>query len=291
MALSKSDERVFGLIFPHLGDLQAYVDENIKGSNSMTAQAVYDGFGVGLGLSANDFINAFRLAVRIGKITGIESAKRAGYKRVGSVLTVKAEGPSLLEPYLTELQAFINARITGEVRMTAAVIYKKFKAEKGCELSEDDFVKAFRMGIRDGHITGLESAYRFGYKEAVGYNDTSRAPRAPVVSDVVEDGEESLDSLPVTSDSPKVGVIYIDDDHRVISLDRLNWGYQARKGSGIWVTEAYYSNTFASARSIVRKLMDESLKETLAFDIDEFEDKLGEVETKLTNLFTGLMSK
>lgn len=285
MTLSKSDERVFGLIFPHLGDLQAYVDENIKGSNSMTAQAVYDGFGVGTGLSANDFINAFRLAVRIGKITGIESAKRAGYKRVGSVLTTKVDGPSPLEPYLVELQKFIDSRITGEVRMTAAVIYKKFKAEKGCELSEDDFVKAFRMGIRDGKITGLESAYRFGYKEA------GEAPAAPVVRDIEDDGEESLDSLPITSDSPKVGVIYIDDDHRVISLDRLNWGYQARKGSGVWVTEAYYSNAFASVRSIVRKLMDESLKETLAFDIDEFEDKLGEVETKLTNLFTGLMSK
>ena len=72
---------------PYLDKVRAFVDKNIRGEKRMTAAAIYQKFLSENGtctMGEEDFIRAFRLAVSDGKIAGLESAKRFGYKRAGS---------------------------------------------------------------------------------------------------------------------------------------------------------------------------------------------------------------
>jgi hypothetical protein len=267
--LTKTDEKFLEVIEPHLAGLQKFVAENIRGANTMTAAAIAEAFDSGL--DAKTFINGFRLAVRTGKITGIESAQRSGYRELGSGGQSRSAADVALEsitPYLENIQAFVDKHIQDSTRMTAAVIYTKFKAEKGCDLSEDEFVKAFRFALRENKIIGLESAYRFGYK---------RTGAVAITEDSDGDNEEEKTG----HDNAEV---IIDDRRRVVALDRLNWGYQVRRDSGTWATEAYFNNTELMIRSIARKLLDDELKGMNRFNLDELLERFQEAEDRITKL-------
>jgi hypothetical protein len=85
--VNKADAKNLSYVEVHLSILQQFIDNNIKGSNCMTAAAVYAAFSKQYNISSvgeNDFINGFRTAVKLGKLTGIEGAKRAGYRRIGT---------------------------------------------------------------------------------------------------------------------------------------------------------------------------------------------------------------
>lgn len=279
--LSKTDAKSLALVEPLLDDLQVYVEVNICDGNTMTAAAIHEGFkeDVGCDLEVDDFVKGFRIAVRTGRITGIESAKRLGYRKIGDtakVITANDAALDNIEPYLEGIQTFVSARIRGEVRMTAAVIYKKFKAEVGCDLSEDDFIKSFRLAIREGKITGLESAYRFGYKEA-GSGGSSK-------------DSETLDEVEEKTGHDICEVI-IDDRRRLVALDRLNWAFQVRKDSGSWVTEAYFPNYRESLKGVARRLLDDELKGLARFNVNEFEERFDEAENRITELLIKLIHK
>lgn len=245
----------------------------IEEDTAMTAAEVHTGFcdTFDCELSADEFIKGFRVAVRAGKITGIESAKRLGYRKVGSAGKPSASktDPTLeaFTPYLSDVQEFVSANIKGDVRMTAAVIYNKFKLSNGCELTEDEFIKGFRYAIRDKKITGLESAYRFGYREA----GSGKVTKEDGDSEAVKAGHDVCE-------------IIIDDRRKVVALDRLNWGYQVRKDSGAWVTEAYFSNFYNGIRSVACKLMDDELKGSEQFPVDQLLEKMEEAESRITDL-------
>jgi hypothetical protein len=271
--LSKTDEKYLSMVEPHLGDIQAFVDLHIQGSSTLTAAAIHQGFTAetDCDLSGDDFIKGFRIAVRIDKITGIESAKRAGYRRIGAAKGQSAADAALesIVPYLDDLQSFVDLHIQGSTRMTAAVIYQKFSAENKCELSEDDFVKAFRLALRENKIVGLESAYRFGYK---------RAGAKPEVSD------DSASAGDDKAGNNGRGEVVIDERRRLVALDKYNWAYQTRKDSGRWNNESYYSNAFQALRGLARKLMDDELKQMESFPVEQLEQKFSEAESNLMAL-------
>lgn len=273
--LTKTDEKYLSAIEPYLEDLQKFVAENIRGTNTMTAGAVAEAFNSDL--DAKTFVNGFRLAVRTGKITGIESAQRMGYRELGSGGKSRSAADMALEsiePYIDDLQACVDLHIQGKTKMTAAVIYQKFTEENSCDLTEDEFVKAFRLALRENKITGLENAYRFGYKRAGAVAITNN-------SDVGDDENTEHDNAEVI----------IDDRRRVVALDRLNWGYQVRRDSGSWATEAYFTNTEMMIRGIARKLLDDELKIMDRFNIEELLNRLGEAEKRLTKLLTKALNE
>jgi len=276
--LSKTDVKYLAAIEPFLADIQTFVAEHIRDGATMTAAVIHEQFVTGrddcelCDLDSDSFIKGFRVAVRTGRITGIEGAKRAGYREVGGKTTVTktAVDQTLesIEPYLEDLQAFVDLHIKGDVRMTAAVIYQKFSEDNECSLDEAEFVKAFRLALREGKITGLESAYRYGYKEA----------GAQSSSDDVEEGP-----------SNGRGEVIIDNRRRLVALDKYNWAYQTRRESGKWGNDAYYSNAFQSLRGLARKLMDDELKQMPAFPVEKLEEKFTEAEKHLMELLREAM--
>ena len=277
--LNKTDANSLALIEPFLSELQVYIEVNICDGNTMTAAAIHEGFkeDVGCDLDADDFVKGFRVAVRCGRITGIESAKRLGYRKIGDTPKTHSANDAALDdiqPYLEGIQKFVSARIRGEVRMTAAVIYTKFKAEVGCELSEDEFIKSFRLAIREGKITGLESAYRFGYKEASVGGSSSE-----------DDSEEEEKT------GHDVCSIIIDDRRRLVPLDRLNWAYQVRKDSGTWAIEAYFTNFQNALRCIARRLIDDEVRGFERFNLLAIEERINEAENRVTELLIKLLNK
>jgi len=277
--LSKTEAKLLGALAPHLDNLQIFLDIHIRGSNAMTAAAIADAFikEYKCDLDSDTFIKAFRLAVHENKIKGIAGAKRRGYYRVGEFVAAKVpeekkeEPPDVLAPYIEGVQKFIDDNIQGTVKMTAAVIYNGFKAAKGCELSEDDFVKSFRAAVHDNKIVGLEGARRFGYG------------RAGTVS---EESEPAIESERVSAFSCE---IVIDDHRKIVALDRTNWGYMTRR-SGSWLVEAYFANTTEMVRSIARKVIDGELKGMGNFNFAELEHKFQESEHRVAKLLSRAIS-
>jgi hypothetical protein len=273
-SLNKTQEKYLAAIEPYLADLQVFVSTHIKGSSTLTAAAVHEKFTASheCDLDSKLFINGFRVAVGTGRITGIEGAKRAGYREKGAkaVSNTKTTANKTLDdiaPYLEDIQAFIDLHFDNdEVRMTAAVIYQKFSTDNECSLDEKEFVNAFRLALREGKLTGLESAYRFGYKKA---GAQGSSPRASSFNDDASTGQ---------------GEVVIDDRRRLIALDKYNWAFQTRKDSGRWNTESYYSNAFQALRGLARKLMDDELKHMPTFPLDQLEQKFTEAENNLMKL-------
>lgn len=271
--LSKTDSKYYNMILSQIADLQAFIDKNIVDGKTMTASMIYQKFPGAKGLTEEDFIRGFRIALREEKITGIEGAQRAGYKRIGSTIA-KAAKP--LAPYMERLQKFVSDHIKGPVRMTSAVIYEKFVQEYGCSLTEEVFVSEFRACVRDNTITGLEGVKRAGYKAA------TKPFSKPVDS---ETDEEEID---VSEGGP--GLITIDDTHRIISADSRNWSYQIRKDSGIWSTEAYFSNHAVMIQGLARKLLDKQLRAMESFNIKELSQKIEQAENNIVELLKKAIS-
>lgn len=267
--LNKTEKKYLARIEKYLDDIQAFIDLHIQNSNTMTAAEIADGFCKenDCDLSQKDFVASFRVALRENKITGIQNAGRAGYRREGTHSKSKDDQLEDIALYLDDLQAFVDLYIQGDNKMTAAAIYTQFKKENGCDLEEEVFIKAFRLAIKEGLITGLESAYRYGYKRI----GTGNSPSSKASED--EDNAERTQ-----------GVIQIDENRRVVSLDRFCWAIQTRKESGIWTNEGYYGNVYSLIRGIARKLIDLEFKTMDTFNMEELEVKFQEVEIKLADL-------
>lgn len=267
--LNKTEKKYLARIEKYLEDIQAFIDLHVQGSNTMTAAEIADGFCKenDCDLSNKDFVASFRVALREGKITGIQNAGRAGYRREGTHSKSKDDQLEDLALYLEDLQTFVDLYIQGENKMTAAAIYARFKKENGCELEEEAFIKAFRLAIKEDLITGLESAYRYGYKR-IGTGTSTNSSSS--------DDEDNTERTR--------GVIQLDENHRIVSLDRFCWAIQTRKESGLWMNEGYYGNSYNLIRGIARKLIDMELKTMDTFDADQLEAKFQEVETRLADL-------
>lgn len=273
--LNVTEAKSLTLIEKYIGDIQNFVDVNIGEGSAMTAAAIYEGFKTGFGcdLSEDDFVKGFRAGVKVNRITGIEGAKRAGYKRIGEALAKKATDTDLegIAPYLEGIQAFVDKHIQGEIRMTAAVIYEKFSKSTKLELSEEDFVKSFRLAIREGKIKGLESAYKFGYK---------RISTAVEVDETEEDEEKT---------GHDICEIVIDERRKLVALDRLNWVLQVRKDTGSWANEAYIPNIESGIRCLARRLLDDEMKGMNRFSIIELANRIEEAEKRIQDLLVKIV--
>jgi hypothetical protein len=272
--LNTTEEKALSLITPFLVSIQSFVDANICNGKKMPAANIYAEFTKTnpIGLSQDDFIKGFRAAVKVEKITGIVGAKRAGYKQIGDTSTSASNEDdepevSSLDPYIIHLQPWITQRITGEVRMTAATIYNKFKGERGCKLEEDEFVTEFRLAIKNKKITGLESAYRLGYKQAG-------------IDPKPEIKEDSL----VTKTGHEICEITIDNRRKLVAADKLNWTYMVRTDSGTWHVEGYYSSAYTMIKGMATKILDDELKGMDTFSLVDMSNKIEEAVNNITSL-------
>ncbi len=274
--LNVTDAKSLAAIKPFIGALQTFVKKNICNGNTMTAGTIYEAFSKEskCSLDSESFVKGFRVAVRAGLITGIESAKRSGYKEAGTAITRSANDDVLddIAPYLEGIQAFVDKHIQGETKMTAAVIYEKFSKITKCELSEEDFVKSFRLAIREGKIQGLESAYRFGYKR-IGTTTIAEGDEADVEEKTGHD----------------ICEIVIDERRKLVALDRLNWALQVRRDTGTWATEAYIPNMSSGLQCLAKRLLDDELKGMNRFLLQDLVSHIIKAENRITELLTKVM--
>lgn len=276
--LNSIEVKALAIINPYIDSIQVYVDTNIVDGHAMTAAMIYEGFKntCNCKLDADNFIRGFRIGVKSGRITGIEGVKRLGYRRVGDnvqTTTSTEEVVDVFEPYLNDVQIFVDKYIQDTVRMTAAVVYEKFKQNHKCELSEDDFVKSFRLAIKEGKINGLESAYRFGYKR-IGTN-------LPINSDMKEEEEEKT--------GHDICEITIDDRRRLAVADRFNWVFQVRKDTGTWANEAYIPNIESGIRCLARRLLDDEMKGTSKFPLEDIANQVHQAEERIIDLLNKIL--
>lgn len=278
--LNITEAKSLSLVEDFINDIQNYVDENIREGNAMTAADIYEGFkskGI-CGLAKDDFIKGFRAGVKSNRIQGIEGAKGAGYRRIGDTLKSKNTDDSLelFEPYIDGIQSFIDKNIQGEVKMTAAVIFDKFSRTTKVNISSDDFVKLFRLAIREGRIKGLESAYRFGYKRASAISETES-----VTSDNTDNEEEKTGH-----DNCE---IIIDERRRLVGFDRFNWVLQVRRDTGTWANEAFIPKVMSGIKCLASRLMEDELKGLGKIELKDFVSKVTEAENHLVELLTKIL--
>jgi hypothetical protein len=270
------------------------------------------------------FINYFRLAVREGLITGIKGVKKAGYRRCSDnpplktddndssstlvsfteplvdttpipepdpIITITAtesnnsvkkyEQKKLdeIKPFLSEIQAFVDKNIFASRKMTAGDFAEKFVAQLKVDKSErpkrEVFETAFRIAVRDGLITGIES----GGRGSGGYRKIGTGPVAvnKPKETTKDDGEEE-------SSTKHSAEINISEHTRLVSADHRNWTLQVLRGSA-WANEAYFSNFRPMLESVtVRRIIDEELRNSGTFDINELEDKITSIEERIAGL-------
>jgi len=285
--MNNSETKQLALINAFIPDIQTFIDKNVVGNKTMTALMIAESFmnGSRCDISTDDFVKSLRLAIRECLITGLEGAGRHGYKHSNTVRAPKVvpTDPALAAflPYMDKVREFVDKNIRGEKRMTAAAIYQKFLSENGtCTMGEEDFIRAFRLAVSEGKITGLESAKRFGYKRA-GSDDTEEP-----TEEVVEDSEVEDSS----SDSYTKGCeIVIDASHRIVALDEKNWGYQIRYGK-TWQNTAYFGNSGDMVRGIARRIVDNHIKEFAgSISFSQLEQSLSEAETHITEVIKSAM--
>jgi hypothetical protein len=272
--MNTTETKQLALIEQYIKATQKFLDENITDDKAMTSLAI--------AMAMKDILNyiipeevfaaAFRLAVREGKITGIEGIKKIGYRRLNGAPKVKAPKVDHIAesfiPYIDKVQAFVDQKIQGETKMTAAVIYQKYRVtDKNCTLSENDFIQAFRQAIHDGKIKGLEGAKKAGYKRSNGQTPAVTAPTS-----AADRGDEV--------EVPWGCEIVIDDSHRIVALDDKNWGYQKR-GTGAWANAAYFGNSIEMVHGIALRIVDDNLKLPDSIDISQFGKKIVEAESRI----------
>jgi hypothetical protein len=271
--LNTTDSNALNVITPYLSIIQSFVDENITNTKNMTTAAIHSALEAELKIDQDSFIKGFRVAVRVGQITGIESAKRAGYRKIGTGASgSKVKVENALLPYLENIQKLVDEKIQDKVKMTASAIYQAYKSQYGCDLSEEDFVKSFRLAIKESDITGLETAYKFGYKRA-GIEPLS--------------GGVNTDELIANTSCE----ILIDERHKIVALDRHNWGYLFKRESGSWSVDSYFSSTRGMVKSIAQKVLDNEIKGMESFNFVELANKIEQAEERLTNLLFNLVKE
>jgi hypothetical protein len=275
-SLNTTDSNSLNVIAQYLTVIQSFIDQNITNSNNMTSAAIYLALIAekAFDIDQDSFIKGFRVAVRVGQITGIESAKRAGYRKIGSGTSInsKEKIENIILPYLEDIQKIVDEKIQGNVKMTASAIYQVYNSQHGCDLSEDDFVKAFRLAVKEGDITGLETAYKFGYKRS-GFNPLS--------------GSVNTDEI-ISKASCE---IIINERHKIVALDRHNWGYMFQRDSGTWSVNAYFDSTRSMLKSVSRKIIDDEIKGMESFNITELINKIDQAENRIANLLYDLVKE
>ncbi len=116
--LNVTDAKFLAQLKPFISTLQTFVKKNICNGNTMTAGAIFEAFSKesDCKLDSESFVKGFRIAVRTGLIKGIESAKRAGFKKLVLCITRSVNDDVLeyIAPYLDDLQLFVVQAHSGK---------------------------------------------------------------------------------------------------------------------------------------------------------------------------------
>jgi hypothetical protein len=107
---------------------------------------------------------------------------------------------AIFQPYVANLQGFIDRNIYGTVSMTAATIAEKFlKQNTDCKFSQDDLVKAFRLCVNTGAITGIEGVRKAGYRR-VSAGSAPKPNQPKSIDEMLKDISPYIPSIQVWAD-------------------------------------------------------------------------------------------
>lgn len=289
--MNKIEEQQIKLIESLIEDLQVFVDLYIIDGKTMTAPEIATKFVAenACGITAEDLAIGFRLAVREGRITGIEGARGIGFRRCDGPRIKTAEKNALaFAPVIPKLQAVIDKYIQGKNTLDADGIFRKFVKDCGdCGIPKNTFIVQFRAAVHDGKIAGIEGAGRLGYRRVA----ANKQKPAAIKPEPKPEPEEIQTADSSEEDGSGKCVIAIDETHRIIALDDKNWAYQ-KKGGATWMTTAYFNNCPNIVQSIARKMIEEKLKALDGFDFRDLERKVLEAEQHLADLIQqGMMER
>jgi len=285
--MNRIEEQQLKLIESLLDDLQAFIELYIIDGKSMTAPEIATKFIAEnpCNVTAEDLAIGFRLAVREGRITGIEGARGVGFRQCdGNHVPSAQKNVLAFVPVIPKLQAVIDKYIQGKSTLDADGIFKKFAKEHGdCGLSKSAFISQFRASVKDGKITGIEGAGRAGYRRITA--KPAVKPKPTVVEPTVADSEAPEAQAIETAEEDVSGKceIVVDENRRIIAVDDKNWAYQ-KKGGSSWMTTAYFNNCSNMVQSIARKMIEEKLKTLESFNFIDLEQKVREAELHLAGL-------
>jgi len=178
MTLTKYEQDAIANLEYQFEYIQEFLDEHIKGSNSMTARDIYDKFCEEYECveTPKDFIFGLKAAIKVKRIKGVEGVRGVGYHRVGEPVTRGGHKEDAFASLIEPLNSFLDKNLRGNKRMPAKEIYNVFSRTNDCSLSEEEFIKGFRLAVSNNEIKGLASCRRAGY---------GRAGAEPEVKEVV----------------------------------------------------------------------------------------------------------
>jgi hypothetical protein len=174
--------------------------------------------------------------------------------------------------------------------------------------------------VRADKVTGIEGVRKVGYRRLKGAE--ASVPAKPVVQEPEKTGfdkvldeelkspkfkaeydeaveeiaaeqvaaeqvEEEVEESPSSTPTPNVstvGTIMIDECRRLVPLDKLNWSFQERKNSGIWVNKGYFVNYAEGLRAVAGKLMDDEIRAMPNFNLAEACSRIIAAENKIVDL-------
>lgn len=160
MTLSNSDMKTLKLIESSIQEIQKFVDRNIVSTIAMPAKEIYAKMHRQnlCTLDETTFIKGFRLAISLGKITGIEGAKRAGYRRCGS----KPKVISVVEEKLEEIESLPENDLVEDCSGCEIIINETTKLKS---VDKYNWVLMVKKGSErwaiEGHFESLKVILRY----------------------------------------------------------------------------------------------------------------------------------
>lgn len=183
--LNVTESRSLNVIESFFSIIQEFVDKNIINNMSMTSSAIYKNLRKEINVSEDDFVKGFRAAVKSGRITGIESAKKAGYRRIGSKKII----PTAQE------------NTTEEVYETSEGKSAIPSEQPSCEIIIDDNHK---LAVLDRHNWGYLKKKDSGNWYTEAYFATTKTMLKGVVQKIIDDQLKGLDPFPLTDLQNKI---------------------------------------------------------------------------------------
>lgn len=179
----------------------------------------------------------------------------------------------LIESFIPEIQKFVDRNIVSTHTMTAKEIHSKMYHQNLCTLDEVTFIKAFRLAISLGKITGLESAKRAGYRRC-----SNKQKPIPVI---VEEIETLPDSPSEEGEECSGCEIVINETTKLKSADRHNWVLMVKKGTERWAVDGHFDSVKVMLKYLPHKLLDNELKSLDQININELSNQISIAENKI----------
>lgn len=256
MALKEHQIKEAKLLYDSLDEIQNFIDENIiKPKKAMVKKDIYAGVkGMIPAMDVDKFGRAFSVCIKLGKIKGIVSAKKAGYKPLSGISVQDEDKTKIIKNKLEPLKTFLEDNM---IEQDKAYTSKTLYEECGLfnDVTQAQFSQAFSIALKEGLITGIEAIRGFGYRK-VGSNIVPPAPSKRAAL------SEDRFSIKLTRSL------------RLCSVDSRNWALQKQNSVGdgfVWVSKLYWPSLEFALKGIANRLVNNQLR-TKNIELSDIKD-------------------